>query len=228
MSTQRLARHNVVAVFDRFDAAMAALERLDDAGFDREGELSLLGPEHEMRPAMAEPRPSGGEALTGVGSAVTVGATAGAAGGAALVGLASTAVALPGIGLALGPALVYGLATGAVGGSVVGGLFGLETAGRRATMWQQTLSPLFSRVKSDGVVLLGVHVDDDDRRDTARDLLTPAATEVHLLEAAEDRHVGDTTEPIAERHPSSHPESVGRGTPEDLPSPLSEPPGQAP
>jgi hypothetical protein len=137
-------------------------------------------------------------------------------------------VALPGIGLAVGPALVYGLATGAVGGSVVGGIFGLETAGRRATMWQQTLSPLFSRVSGEGVVLLGVHVDDDDRRDTAQDLLAPAATEVHLLEADEDHHVGDTTEPIAERHPSGHPESVGRGTPEDLPSPMSEPPGQAP
>jgi hypothetical protein len=221
-----LSAHNVIAVYPDVDAAWGAVQHLVDAGLDLEGEISLLGREQEMRPAADGVEERRGGAMSGLGKGVATGAAAGGVAGAALVGLASTAAALPGIGLALGTSVVYGLATGATGGSTVGALLGVEQAGRRATMWQQTLSPLLHRVPEDGVVLVGAHVDDDERAETAREVFQEAASEVHDLEAdiryrpeVEEGNLGDripsgSAEAPGERSPGLKPPGEGSGAPD--------------
>lgn len=183
MPQQRLRHHNVVAVFDDLEAASDALDRLADAGFEPRGELSLLGPDHEMRPTIDRVTEGRGDAMTGLGKGLVVGGAAGATGGAVLMVLATAVAAIPGVGLALGTAVLYGIAIGGTGGGVVGALFGLEAMGRSSTMWQQTLSPLLRRVHADGVILVGVHVDDRERAEEAQRVLDEPASEVHLLSA---------------------------------------------
>ncbi len=181
---RRLATHNVVAVHDTFEQASEALDALMDAGFDARGELSMVGPEHEMRPAVEHVRESRGEASSGTATSLAAGVAGGSVAGAGVIALAAAAAtALPGVGMAVGTAALAGAVAGGTGGGTVGGLLGLESAGRRSTMWQQTLSPLYERVKQDGIVLVAVHVDDDERAGRARELLEDTASEVHELTA---------------------------------------------
>lgn len=187
MTTHRLAPYNAVGVFPSLPAASDALDALSEAGFSVDGELSLLGPEHEMRPAVDHITETRGEAASGTATGLAVGVGTGGAVGAALTSLAAAAAtAIPGVGLAVGSAALIGAFSGAAGGSTVGALMGLEAAGRRSTMWQQTLSPLLSRVTDEHIVLVSTHVDDQDRADEAHAILDDRADEVHLLEADVD------------------------------------------
>ena len=184
MTVHRLAHHNVVGVYPTFREACDALDALAEAGFDARGELSLLGPDHEMRPAVDHIVDANGEGATGTGAGLAKGATTGGAIGATVTTLgAVAATAIPGVGLAVGTAALTGAIAGATGGSTVGGLLGLESAGRRTTMWQQSLAPLARRVSADGVVLVAAHVDDEDRAAEARGILEPTAVEIHDLTA---------------------------------------------
>lgn len=181
---RRLATHNVVAVHDTFEQASEALDALMEAGFEARGELSMVGPEHEMRPAVERVTESRGEASSGTASGLAAGVAGGTVAGAGFIALAAAAATvLPGVGMTVGAAAVAGAVAGGTGGGTVGGLLGLEAAGRRATMWQQTLSPLYERVKHDGIVLVAVHVDDEERARRAREVLEATATEVHELTA---------------------------------------------
>jgi hypothetical protein len=213
MTEQRLRPQNVIGVFDDVAGAWGAVQRLVDAGFDVKDELSVLGPMHEMRPAADELTRRRGGAMSGLGAGVAGGAATGAVGGAALVGLASTAAAIPGVGLAVGTAVLYGLATGATGGGVVGGLLGLEAAGRRATMWQQTLSPLVERVHEDDVALTGVHVDDRIRAEKAREILEELTDEVQVLNADIDYQPPLAEANLGDRVPSGSAEAPGEKSP---------------
>lgn len=187
MTVHRLAHDNVVGVFPAFTPASDALDALVEAGFDPRGDLSLLGPEHEMRPAVDQLTETRGEAASGTATGLVAGGALGGAVGTVVTTVAAVAAtAIPGVGLAVGPAALIGAATGATGGSTVGGLLGLEAAGRRTTMWQQTLSPLVERVKAEHVVLVAVHTDDDERARAARELLEGRAAEVHVLTADVD------------------------------------------
>lgn len=187
MTTHRLAPYNVVGVFPSLPAASDTLDALSEAGFSTDGELSLLGPEHEMRPAVDHVTETRGEAASGTATGLAAGIGTGGAVGAALTSLAAmAATAIPGVGLAIGSAALIGAVSGAAGGSTVGALMGLEAAGRRSTMWQQTLSPLLSRVTDEHVVLVAAHVDDQDRTNEAQAILDERADEVHLLEADVD------------------------------------------
>ena len=184
MTVHRLAHHNVVGVYPTFREASDALDALAEAGFDPQGELSLLGPDHEMRPAVDHIVNSNGEGASGTSTGLAKWGAAGGGIGATVTTLgAVAATAIPGVGLAVGTAALTGAIAGAAGGSTVGGLLGLESAGRRTTMWQQSLSPLARRVSADGVVLVAAHVDDDTRADEARGLLEGTAVEVHDLTA---------------------------------------------
>lgn len=184
MATHRLAHHNVVGVFPAFSAASDALDALVDEGFEPTGELSLLGPDHEMRPAVGHIAEGNGEGATGTAAGLAKGGAVGGALGATVTTLgAVAATAIPGVGLAVGTAALIGAVSGTAGGTTVGGLLGVESAGRRTTMWQQSLAPLTARVAKDNVVLVAVHVDEDDRAEQAREILQGRADEVHDLDA---------------------------------------------
>lgn len=184
MAEHRLAQHNVVGVFPAFAPASEALDALVEDGFDTNGELSLLGPDHEMRPAVGHIVDANGEGASGTAAGLVKGGAVGGTIGATVTTLgAVAATAIPGVGLAVGTAALIGAVSGATGGSTVGGLLGLESAGRRTTMWQQTLAPLTSRVPAEHVVLVAVHVDDDERAEQARQILEGRADEVHELDA---------------------------------------------
>lgn len=184
MAVHRLAQHNVVGVFPVFAEATAALDALVEAGYRVEGELSLLGPDREMRPAIGHLVEANGEAATGTGEGLVKGGTVGGAIGATVTTLgAVAATAIPGVGLAVGSAALIGVVSGAAGGTTVGALLGVESAGRRTTMWQQSLAPLTHRVSADHVTLVAAHVDEDDRAAAARQILEEGAAEVHDLTA---------------------------------------------
>lgn len=184
MTVHRLAHHNVVGVYPTFREASDALDALVEAGFDPNGDVSLLGPDHEMRPAVDHIVNANGEGATGTGAGLAKGVATGGTLGAAVATLGAVAVtAIPGVGIAVGTGALIGAIAGATGGSTVGGLLGLESAGRRTTMWQQSLSPLARRVAADHVVLVAAHVDEDDRAAEARGILESTAVEVHDLTA---------------------------------------------
>lgn len=210
MVTHRLAPHNVVGVLPTLQAASDALDALTDAGFAPDGELSLLGPEREMRPAVGHVTESRGEAASGTATGLAAGVGAGGAVGAALTSLAAVAAtAIPGVGLAVGTAALIGAVSGATGGSTVGALLGLEAAGRRSTMWQQTLAPLVSRVTDDHVVLVTAHVDDEERAGEAQRILDEHTDEVHLLAADVDYSPEWREANVGVTVPSGSPEDPG-------------------
>lgn len=184
MTVHRIATTNVVGVFPSFTPASEALDALVEAGFAPEGELSLLGPDREMRPAVGHLVDANGEGASGTATGLAKGGAFGGAVGAAVTAVgAVAATAIPGVGLAVGPAALIGAIAGGGGGATVGSLLGLESAGRRTTMWQQTLSPLASRVSSEQVVLVAAHTDDEERAEIAREVLDARAAEVHVLTA---------------------------------------------
>ncbi len=184
MTVHRLAHHNVVGVYPTFREASDALDALAEAGFDPHGELSLLGPDHEMRPAVDHIVNGNGEGASGTATGLVKGGATGGVIGATVTTIgAVAATAIPGVGLAVGAAAATGAIAGAAGGTSVGGLLGLESAGRRTTMWQQSLSPLARRVTADGVVLVAAHVDDEARAAEARAVLEATAVEVHDMTA---------------------------------------------
>lgn len=184
MVERRLAPHNLVAVLPSVDSAIATVDALVEEGFEAAGELSLIGPDHEMRPAVDHVGESRGEAASGTGTGVVAGGAAGTVAGSALVGLAAVAAtAIPGVGMAVGTAALAGVATGASGGGTVGALLGVEAAGRRTAVWQQTLSPLYNRVRDEHVVLVAAHLADEERAARAREVLESHADEVQDLTA---------------------------------------------
>lgn len=210
MVQRRLAPHNIVAVLPTLEAAEAALDALVEAGFTASGELSMVGPDHEMRPAVDHMTESRGEAASGTGAGFLAGAATGTAAGSVVVGLAAVAAtAIPGVGMAVGTAALAGVATGASGGGTVGALLGVEAAGRRATMWQQTLSPLYRRVREDGIVLVAAHLDDEARAEEARGVLGEHTDEVHDLTAEIDYEPEVVEANVGVTIPSGNPEAAG-------------------
>ena len=174
----------VVGVFDDLATATDAVDALEADGIDPAGEVSLLGPEHEMRPELDRIGASRGQAQSGLFAAVAEGATSGTVVGAGVIAFGAVAsTMMPGVGLDPATATAIGAASGAAGGGVVGGLFGAEGSGRASAAWQQSLSPLLRRVDADGVTLVAAHVD-ADRVTTAAEVLEPRATEVHTFNTA--------------------------------------------
>ena len=119
MSIHRIAKHNVVGVFPDFATASEALDALAEAGFETQGELSLLGPDHEMRPAVDHIVDGNGEGASGTATGLVKGGTVGGVIGATVTTLGTVAAtAIPGVGMAVGAAA----AIGAVAGGILFGL----------------------------------------------------------------------------------------------------------
>lgn len=210
MVTKRLARHNAVGVFATFDRAVEAVDALFDAGLEAD-ELSLLGPDHAMRPGTGAVKEETTRASGGIGRGAAAGITTGAVTGGglgALIGLGVSAI--PGVGLAAGAAALYAGVAGAVMGHIPGALLGAEAGARKAMMWTQTLEPLLLLVEH-GKVLVGVHTNDPERADLGEDRLrAQEPEEVVRLEADEDfEPPGDYAAILGTSLPSDHPEHPG-------------------
>lgn len=217
MTTERLAHHNTVAVFDRYEQALAAIEALGDEGFTAD-ELSMLGPEHVMRPGTGQPKESPTASSGGIGKGAVIGGGAGTAVGGILGagGAAVAAAAIPGVGWAIGTAAGLGLLAGAAVGQIPGALLGAEAGARKSMMLQQTFHPLLTRVEA-GKVLVGVHSDDASRVTSAQDVLGSLdAEQVVRLDADETyRPPGDASAIAGQTIPSTHPERAGGGAGRD-------------
>ncbi len=211
MATKRLARYNEVAVFERIDHALQALETLADSGLQAE-ELSLLGPEHEMRPGEGTVTDQTAEHTSGIGKAAAAGiGVGGAAGGVlgALIGAAVTAV--PGVGLAVGAGAIYAALAGAATGHIAGGLLGAQAGARKSMMWEQTLHPLIAAVDEQGYVLVGVHSDSEERVELGSEVLRRFQPhDLRRLDADESFvPPGDVAAVAGRSIPSSHPDHPG-------------------
>ncbi|MGH3443722.1 MAG: hypothetical protein ACRDUY_17075, partial [Nitriliruptorales bacterium] len=91
------------------------------------------------------------------------------------------------------------------------GLLGVEAGARRQMMWAEALHPLVSRVDTDGLVLVGVHSDDEDRIELGEERLERFdAIEIHRFEADESYEPPGRVTAVAGRDmPSTHPEHPG-------------------
>lgn len=212
MVEKRLAHHNVVAVVETLDDGRGAIDELREAGVD-DDELSLLGPDHAMRPGTGTVSESPGSTATGgVGKSALAGVAGGAVGGGIIGSVAGLAVtAIPGVGLAAGAAALYAGIAGAAAGQITGGLLGAETGGRKAMMWAQSLQPFVARVREQDQVLVGVHTEDARRADEAEERLQELPTvEVVRLDADESfLPPGDVSAVAGRSVPSSVPEQPG-------------------
>lgn len=212
MATKRLARFNVVAALPGMDAAGTALDRLRAEDIPPE-EMSLLGPEHEMRPGDEEPKRTEATGTSGIASTTAIGAGGGGAAGGVVGALAALGVAaVPGVGIAAGAAALYGAIAGASTGSIAGGLFGAQSSARKSMMWEQTLNPLLTRVEQ-GAVLVGVHSEDEATVASAQEVLEGLGTTlepVARLDADESfEPPGDLAAVAGRTIPSGHPERAG-------------------
>lgn len=180
MPTKSLARHNLVAVVPDTQQGTAILDRLHDRGVDPDL-TSMRGKEMTKTPGAGTPHRARIHSLSGVGRTMLMGGTLGAAIGAVLVGLATLLIdAIFDLSLGGWGALGLGAMTGAIMGSTAGAMLGLEMAGRRSTMLEQSFSPHLHRIQDEDVVLVGVHTDDEDQADeVARILEEAGAIAVH-------------------------------------------------
>lgn len=207
MTEKRLGLHNVVAMFADPGRARKALQALQAEGIGPP-ETSLLAPEAQMPPGTTRPRQSNRTTLRGIGRSLLVGLTIGTVAGALLGALIGAVIGL--LPMVSSSPLEVGLSAavaGAVMGHVSGALVGLETGGRKAAMWEQSLHPLVPRMHR-GAALVGVHTDDSDRAERAVALLS-------ALEADEiQRYRADETyDP-----PGMRAAMVGETVPSDSPA----------
>lgn len=211
MVDKRLARFNAIAVFESIDRALHGVQTLADSGLQAE-ELSLLGPEHEMRPGAGTVKEQTVNLTSGIGKAAVAGIGAGGATGGILGALVGAAVtAIPGVGLAVGAGAIYAALAGAAVGHIAGGLLGAEAGARKSMMWEQTLHPLVALVDQRGYVLVGVHSDDEDRVDLGEEVLRRLEPyDLRSLVADETfAPPGDVSALVGRSIPSSHPTQPG-------------------
>jgi len=161
------ASNNIVAVLRDRAAVADALRLLRDAGFT-EGEVSVLARD-DASPESASPEDAF-EASQEAGKGVAKGAALGTAAGgiAGMVG-GLIAFAIPGIGPGLGAGIMaVGLASGAVAGATAGAMWG----GMEKVWDMQYRDEVVG-----GAVLVGVHVDEPERTDQAKELLAKAGAD---------------------------------------------------
>jgi hypothetical protein len=124
----------VVGTFDERSRAEHAIERLRDAGYDRE-RVGFAAPEGDEKTVLVEDH--GNAAAPGAVGGLVTGAAAG--GALAWIGLVALPVIGPFVaGGALGTALI-GAAAGGVGGGILGGLLGFGIPRHRAEYHEEQL-----------------------------------------------------------------------------------------
>jgi uncharacterized protein (TIGR02271 family) len=178
---------NVIGVFDNSSEARAAVERMIDAGIDRD-EISLVtrDSDHEKIRADATEHKSGAAKGAGVGAAL------GGVGGL-IAGLAG--LAIPGIGpiLAAGPiaAALAGALGGAGLGAAAGGLIGALTD---MGVPEEDARHYEDQVRQ-GKILVTVRADNDNEADRASEImLVQGAVDV------EEKNRHDSVEAASEYH----------------------------
>jgi heat induced stress protein YflT len=180
-------RNTVVGVFENWNEARTAIERLREAGFPSEN-VSVVASHQE---AGAHPHLLGDQEGEGVVVGAAAGGALGAAGGWAL-GLAVLAV--PGVGpiLAAGPILgaITGLAAGAGVGSLLGALAGSTVPHEEVAEYEEAFTQ--------GSVLVGVN--GLGREEVARNILQRCgAVATRREDLAAEEHVGEAAEPVTEQ-----------------------------
>ncbi len=155
--------HQILAVFKNSQSAGMAADRLVAAGVS-EPQISVLADNGAVPHIGIAAKSMGPE---GVATGATVGGALGAiAAGAAAVG----SIAIPGVGILVGPlvAAVAGAGAGAAAGGAVGGLVGLGIPKHEAESYHKAIK--------EGGILIGVEVEDDEQR-TVKDILKDAGGE---------------------------------------------------
>lgn len=186
MPTKSLARHNIVGVVPDSQRGSEVLRRLHEEGI-HPNLTSMRGREVNKTPGLGEPSPARIHSLSGVGSTMLGGAGIGAAIGLVVVGVLTLLVDLL-FGMSLSTLAAFGLGalTGAIMGSTAGAMLGLEMAGRRSTMLEQSFTPHLRRIQEEDVVLIGVHTDDAQQADRVEDLMREAGVHDVHRQFAED------------------------------------------
>lgn len=210
MPEARLTAHNVVAAFRHPERATKALQALGEAGIDPP-KISLAAPDRHMPPGQDVPSPAREPLMAGVGRYLVVGVVAGTCGGVVLGALVGALLALlPGVGTPAGLLAVYTALAGGVMGQVAVTLLALEAAGRRSTMWEQSLHPLVPLVHR-GASLVAVHTDDEERAVRGEEVLQ--ALRPDELEHRDADRVyrtpGVQSAVVGESVPSANPEAPG-------------------
>jgi hypothetical protein len=174
---------NVVATYDDGEGARDAIVALEREGIEAHNisALALDVPdavEPGRESAQVTTMDKDAELLSDVGSDVGKGAAIGAVAGA--LGSTAVALAIPGLGAALGAGILAVTAGGAVAGTGVGGFAGaVATSPASHAAWEQALIDL-----KDGRVVVGVHTDDRELFDTACSVLSDSgAVSVRQLDA---------------------------------------------
>ncbi len=160
-----LSAFNVFATYDDSDKAGDAILALERAGIDGTHISALAlddadstdpGDESTRDATVRQDSEMLSEVGSDVGRGAAIGAVAGALGGTAI------AIAIPGVGTALGAGILAVTAGGAVAGTGVGGFAGAVSGTPASPGWEQALLDL-----DDGRVVVGVHHDDREVFDSA-------------------------------------------------------------
>ena len=160
-----LSAFNVFATYDDSDKAGDAILALERAGIDGTHISALAlddadstdpGDESTRDATVRQDSEMLSEVGSDVGRGAAIGAVAGALGGTAI------AIAIPGVGTALGAGILAVTAGGAVAGTGVGGFAGAVSGTPASPGWEQALLDL-----DDGRIVVGVHHDDREVFDSA-------------------------------------------------------------
>lgn len=160
-----LRAFNVFATYDDSDKAGDAILALERAGIDGTHISALAlddadstdpGDESTRDATVRQDSEMLSEVGSDVGRGAAIGAVAGALGGTAI------AIAIPGVGTALGAGILAVTAGGAVAGTGVGGFAGAVSGTPASPGWEQALLDL-----DDGRIVVGVHHDDREVFDSA-------------------------------------------------------------
>ena len=167
-----LRSFNAFAAFDDAEVARTVVVDLEGTGIDgsqvsalaldradevEASEQSTLESTAEEDAAMVSE--IGGDVAKGA----SIGAVAGALGGAAV------AIAIPGVGAAIGAGIFAVAAGGAAAGTGVGGFAGAVSTTPASRGWEQALLDL-----KDGTIVIGVHTDDEEVFARGTDVLADA------------------------------------------------------
>lgn len=207
MTEQRLALHNTIGVFADASRAADALHTLEEEGIVPPA-VSLLGPDRQMPPGATAPQRGRGAVLAGVGRHLGFGLVAGTTAGGVLGSVAW--LLLDTLAIAPGTSWLAAGVVGAVMGQVAGSLIALEAAGRKASMWEQSLHPFVPRAAR-GATLVAVHTDDADTAARGAELLRRSGAEKVAELEATDRFESPWTRAatVGDRVPSDSPAAPG-------------------
>lgn len=179
-----LGKYNVIASIERADEGRKAVLHLERSGIegDRLSYVELVPPDevehadagdvrHTTEAGTTDP-----EGITGE-VARTAGASAALGGGIGAGAMALIALALPGIGPAVGAGVLAAAIGGGAIGTVTGGIVGAFSKFGASDAWKASFEDL-----RDGHVLIGVHTQEKEEAARSAHLLEPYSKAVHVVD----------------------------------------------